>query len=262
MSHSRHRAGLITLTEKRYLNLHGLLFFVQDATFQGSSQLDYLSFDSKSLARLFVENPQTLVASIRAWIELDDFTGKRTKEWVDKRNNGLLLIDESVKLAKDLSAFIQKFSNEAPKLTYWLDDDADYLSEDECYQWDRDLRRYLEFFDKYLDLANCRPPKGKPSEKTVKRLQLPATLPFDLEPCDVPQTLKRKTFDPVTIANHDYWELMVALMKASPNAVPEFMLKQLFQSPSERKNHPRKLREIIGDLGLTISDWTLSELKT
>ncbi len=224
--------------------------------------MDYLSLDSKSLARLFVENPKTLVASIRAWIELDDFTGKRTKEWLDKRNNGLLLIDESVKLAKDLSAFIKKFSNEAPNLTYWLGDDADYLSEDECYQWDRDLRRYLEFFDKYLDLANWKPLKDKSSETTGKRLQLPATLPFDLELCDVPQTLKRKHFNPVTIANDDYWKLMVALMSASPNAVPRFKLDQLFQGQSERKNHPRKLREIIADLGLNISDWTLSELKT
>lgn len=224
--------------------------------------MDYLSLDSISLARLFVENPKSLAASIRAWIELDDFTGKRTKEWLDKRNNGLLLIDESVKLAKDFSAFIEKFANEAPKLTYWLDEDAGYLSEDECLQWDYELRQYLKFFDKCLDVANGKPPKDMHNNKTGKLGHQTATLPFDLAFCDVPQTLKRKNFNPVTIANSDYWKLMEALMTAWPNAVPESKLNHLFQHSSERKNHPKKLREIIDDLGLTISNWTLSELKT
>ena len=224
--------------------------------------MDYLSLDSKSLAQLFLENPRSLAASIGAWLEVDNYTGLNRKEWLAERISGLLLIDESVKLAKDLSPFIKKFSNEAPNLTSWLHSDAAYSSEGHGFQWLSDLRQYLKFFDTYLDLANVKPQEHKPNGKTGNGAQLTATLPFDLEPCDVPQTLKRKNFDPVTIANDDYWKLMVALMSASPNAVPRFKLDQLFQGQSERKNHPRKLREIIGDLGLTISDWTLSELKT
>lgn len=123
--------------------------------------MDYLSLDSKSLARLFVKNPKSLAASIRAWIELDEFTGEFTKEWLDKRNNGLLLIHESVKLAKDFSAFIAKFSNEAPVLNYWLSDNADYLSADQCDQWYYDLRQYLTFFEKYLDVGLGKTPKEK-----------------------------------------------------------------------------------------------------
>ena len=86
-------------------------------------------------------------------------------------------------------------------------------------------------------------------------------LPFGLKLCDVPQSLKRAgCSSTVTIRNDDYWKLMEALMKASPNAIPESKLTRLFSSRNDRQNAPKKLREIIHDLGLTVKDWTLIEL--
>lgn len=130
--------------------------------------MDYLSLDSKSLARLFVEDPKSLTASMRAWIEISEFTGKRTKDWFDKLHNGLVLIDEAVKLAKDFSPHIEKFSKEAPKLAYWLNRDDFHGSPDEDEQWDRDLGRYLKFFDTYLDFRNL--PQETATEINQKKI--------------------------------------------------------------------------------------------
>ena len=86
-------------------------------------------------------------------------------------------------------------------------------------------------------------------------------LPFSLQRCDVKQTLKRPNFQSVTIANVDYWNLMEALMAAAPNAVAEAKLQHLFPYPNDRKNNPKKLREIINTIGLTIGNWVLKECK-
>ena len=93
---------------------------------------------------------------------------------------------------------------------------------------------------------------------------LPAELlPFNLQRCDVPQTLKCSGGDPVTIQNEDYWKLMEALMGAYPNAVPESKLKHLFPyNVDQRKNARKKLNELIDSLGLTVSNWVLTEVKT
>lgn len=89
------------------------------------------------------------------------------------------------------------------------------------------------------------------------------SLPFNLQQCDVPQTLKRSGGDPVTIQNEDYWKLMEALMAAHPNAVPESKLKHLFPyNADQRKNARKKLNELIDSLGLTVSNWVLTEVKT
>ncbi len=99
--------------------------------------------------------------------------------------------------------------------------------------------------------------------ETDQQSEIPATadsqLPFGLLRCDVPQTLKRPGFQPVTISNEDYWKLMQALISAYPNAVPESKLKQMFPYPNDRKNNPKKLRDIIDTLGLTVKKWTLIE---
>ena len=84
-------------------------------------------------------------------------------------------------------------------------------------------------------------------------------LPFGLQRCDVPQTLKREGHKPVLIQNDDYWNLMEALMAAHPNAVSESKLKHLFSYPNDRKNNPKKLREIINTIGLTVEGWVLKE---
>ena len=92
--------------------------------------------------------------------------------------------------------------------------------------------------------------------------KLPA-LPFGLQHCDIPQTLKRNGWDdPVFVKNDDYWKLMEELMKASPNAIPESKLKHLFVNRNDRENAPKQLRFIISSLGLTVKDWTLTELDT
>lgn len=88
-------------------------------------------------------------------------------------------------------------------------------------------------------------------------------LPFNLQRCDVPQTLKRSGGDPVTIRNEDYWKLMEALMAAHPNAVPESKLKHFFPyNADQRKNARKKLNDLIDSLGLTVSNWVLTEVKT
>lgn len=91
------------------------------------------------------------------------------------------------------------------------------------------------------------------------------TLPFGLQRCDVPQTLKRPGHNPVTIQNAEYWKLMEKLMAACPNAVSEETLQHLFppnydRENYERENSPKKLRDIIDSLGLTVKKWVLMEL--
>ena len=87
-------------------------------------------------------------------------------------------------------------------------------------------------------------------------------LPFGLQRCDVPQTLKRDGFTKaVTIKNADHWKLMEALMTAFPNAVSEPKLKHIFQGPSDRDNYSRALKNSIDTLGLTIERWALTAMK-
>ena len=89
------------------------------------------------------------------------------------------------------------------------------------------------------------------------------SLPFGIQRCDVAQSLKRAGHkDPVTIGNTDYWKLMEELMAASPNAIPESKLKHLFVNKNDRDNAPKKLRDIISLLGLTVKKWTLMELES
>ncbi len=86
-------------------------------------------------------------------------------------------------------------------------------------------------------------------------------LPFGLQHCDVPQTLKRLGKNgTVTIKNEDYWRLMMALMVAAPNAIPQSRIDNLFLTRNDRENAPKKLRGIIDALGLTVRNWTLMEL--
>lgn len=92
-------------------------------------------------------------------------------------------------------------------------------------------------------------------------IENPSSLPFNLQRCDVPQTLKRKGHNPVSIHNADYWKLLEALMAAAPNAVAESKLKQLFPYPHGRDNARKKLCDIIDSLGLTVKNWVLMELK-
>ena len=99
--------------------------------------------------------------------------------------------------------------------------------------------------------SDGRKPEGKQNTK----------LPFGLQLCDVPQTLKRPAHTPVGIENADYWDLMQSLMAAWPNAVPETKLKQLFPYPNGRKNASQKLRTIIDSLGLTFEKWMLIEVE-
>ena len=83
-------------------------------------------------------------------------------------------------------------------------------------------------------------------------------LPFGLQRCDVPQTLKRAEFRPVTIRNEVHWNLMQALMAAYPNALSEKTKKELFKFPNEQGN-AKRLRSVLYDLGLTFHEWTLME---
>lgn len=120
---------------------------------------------------------------------------------------------------------------------------------------------FTAFFKLSDELAKHR------ARAAIRRTQVPPqsretkTLPFGLQRCDVEQTLKRQGWQPVTIANEDYWRLMEALMAAAPNAVPEATLQRLFTYPNDRDNAPKKLRNIIDALGLTIKKWTLQELE-
>lgn len=99
------------------------------------------------------------------------------------------------------------------------------------------------------------------SRKLIRPVPVESNLPFGLQPCDVPQTLKRAKHNPVAIENIDYWKLMEALMAAAPNAVPESKLNLLFPYKNDRENAPKKLRDIIYLLGLTVKKWTLMELE-
>lgn len=119
-------------------------------------------------------------------------------------------------------------------------------------------------------VRNTEPPKAFTVEQTAKQTiqqtippaETDEQLPFGLMKFDVPQAMKREGYKPVTIWNEDYWKLMEALMAAWPNAVPESKLKQMYVNKNDRKNAPKKLREIIDSLGLTVTKWTLMELKT
>jgi hypothetical protein len=85
-------------------------------------------------------------------------------------------------------------------------------------------------------------------------------LPLGLHKCDVPQTLRRDGYkNPVFIRNDAYWDLMEALIAAWPNSIAEGKLQHLFPHRSDRDNSPKKLRQIIGSLGLTVKTWTLME---
>ncbi len=83
-------------------------------------------------------------------------------------------------------------------------------------------------------------------------------LPFGLKRCEVPQTLKRREFKPVTIRNEVQWKLMEALMAAYPNALSRETKASLFDSPNDQGN-AKRLRPVLHDLGLTYHDWTLME---
>ena len=86
--------------------------------------------------------------------------------------------------------------------------------------------------------------------------------PLNLRQCDVPQTLKRDGYlKPVTIQNLEHWRLMEALMAAYPKAVPETKLRQIVQGPNDRDNYRRALNNKIDDLGLTIENWVLIDVK-
>ncbi len=105
--------------------------------------------------------------------------------------------------------------------------------------------------------------KPEIEEAHLPDLHAAEVLPFQLERCDVSQTLKRAGYrKPVIIKNDDYWKLMEALLAASPDAIPESKLKHLFQNKSDRDNAPKKLRGIIDSLGLTVKNWALMELDT
>ena len=90
----------------------------------------------------------------------------------------------------------------------------------------------------------------------------PPTLPFGLHLCDVRQTLKREGFRGVAkIPNEGHWELMEALIEASPNAVPESKLKQLNLSEDDRDNYRRALKSTIDAIGLTVERWVLKDVQ-
>lgn len=88
-------------------------------------------------------------------------------------------------------------------------------------------------------------------------------LPFGLQRCDVPQTLKRSGLDKVcTIQNEEYWKLMESLIAAYPYAVSQEKLNHLFGNDANgRKNACTRLKERIHSLNLTVKDWVLEEWK-
>ena len=87
-------------------------------------------------------------------------------------------------------------------------------------------------------------------------------LPFGLQRCDVPRWLKRPGFDKPVEIPEVYSAAMEALMNAAPNAVTDAKKDHLKASGCDTKNAPKKLRDVIDVIGLTIHDWTLRELKT
>lgn len=102
---------------------------------------------------------------------------------------------------------------------------------------------------------------GRKPDAEKQTIPVAEQLPFGLHRCDIPQTLKREGYKPVLIQNDAYWKLMEALMAAAPNAVAESKLQHLFPHKSDRDNAPKKLRNIIDSLGLTVKSWVLMELE-
>ena len=97
------------------------------------------------------------------------------------------------------------------------------------------------------------------TETTDRTIPATEELPFGIQRCDVPKTLKREGYYHISIENEDYWNLMQALMTAWPNAVSESKLNQMFPYPNGRKNASQKLKGIIDALGLTFKNWVLTE---
>jgi hypothetical protein len=89
-----------------------------------------------------------------------------------------------------------------------------------------------------------------------------SVLPFGLQKCDVKNWLKRLGFDQPVEIPEVYSAVMEALMAAAPNAVTDAKKDHLKASGYDTKNAPKKLRDVIDVIGLTIDDWTLTELKT
>ena len=87
-------------------------------------------------------------------------------------------------------------------------------------------------------------------------------LPFGLQRCDVPRWLRRPEFDKTIEIPEVYSAVMEALMAAAPNAVTDAKKSCLKASGYDTKNAPKKLREVIDAIGLTVDAWTLRELET
>lgn len=101
-------------------------------------------------------------------------------------------------------------------------------------------------------------------QKTINEKPIPDAefLPFGLQRCDVPQSLKREGFkQAVTIKNADHWKLMEALMEAFPHAVSEHKLRRIFQGPNDRDNYSRALKNSIVTIGLTVEKWVLTAMR-
>jgi len=139
---------------------------------------------------------------------------------------------------------------------------GDFVSADEIGEYG--MSKVWELLQTAVDRREWLTKIDKPADNSAMLVQpaTPPTLPFRLHLCDVPQTLKRDGFkEVITLQNEDYWKLMQSLMAAYPNAVRKSKLNQLFRFPNDRKNHPKKLRDIIDALGLTVQNWTLTDAK-
>jgi len=140
---------------------------------------------------------------------------------------------------------------------------GDFVSADEIGEYG--MSKVWELLQTAVDRREWLTKIDRPADNSAMLVQpaTPPTLPFRLHLCDVPQTLKRDGFkNPVTITNPVYWSLMEALIDAAPNAIPKAKLQRLFSYPNDRNNSPKKLRDIIDALGLTVQNWTLTDAKT
>ncbi len=86
-------------------------------------------------------------------------------------------------------------------------------------------------------------------------------LPFGLQRCDVPRWLRRPEFDKPIEIPEVYSAVMEALMASAPNAVTDAKKSHLKASGYDTKNAPKKLRDVIDAIGLTVENWTLKDLK-
>ena len=113
-------------------------------------------------------------------------------------------------------------------------------------------------------LAKLQPVAAPVTQEPGRTIPAAEGLPFGLQRCDVPQTLKRDGYKKAfTVKNDDAWKLMEASMAAYPNAVPESKLTHLFPYTAEQRKNARKiLIPSINSLGLTVSKWVLTEAKT